>query len=169
MAPSSCGYAAISMISSFFGNPIEEEEIPKHLLYRFGLTPSQFVRKFEKCLPDYSMEIKTMPEEAIVDTILKQLRNGLPVPILYSTVNPFGKLEMHYSVAIGMDKQKTKVLLANPFGYEETLETQDMLEKMAFRNFTDRPLLIRIALWFGTVRRNTVLLIGRRKTNDRSI
>ncbi len=161
--PYSCGYTAISMICTFFGNLIKEEEIPKGFLFKIakGLHPSQFGRILKKYLPNYSMNIITPPEEEIPEIILRQIKKGCPIPILFSTRNDFEKhnIVLHYSVVIGIEKNKTKVSIANPFGYEEVLEIEDLLDRMAYRNFTERPFIIRVALLLGLLKKNTMLKI----------
>lgn len=170
--PYTCGYATIGMISSFLGKQIEEEEIPLGFLFKMmkGLLPSQFIRTFERCLPDYSIELRTAPKEIIVETIFQQLKDGIPGPIIYSTVNDFDKpnLVMHYAIVIGIDERKAKVVLANPFGYEEILELEDFLEKMAYRNYTEKPFAIRLALLLGTLKRNSLFVIKNRGSGSTS-
>lgn len=170
--PYTCGYATISMISSFLGKQMEEEEIPKGFLFKMvkGLLPSQFIRTFERCLPDYSIELRTAPKEVIVETIFQQLKDAIPVPIVYSTVNDFDRpnLVTHYAIVMGIDERKTKVVLANPFGFEEILEIEDFLDKMAYRNYTEKPFKVRIALLLGILKRNMMFVIRKRGSGSTS-
>jgi len=168
--PYTCGYAAISMISSFLGKQIEEEEIPKGFLFKIvkGFIPWQFIKTFERYLPDYLIKLRVAPKKIIVETIFQQLKNGIPVPILYSTVNDFDmpNLVIHYAIVIGIDQRKTKVILANPFGYEKVLEIGDFIDKMAFRNYKKKPLKVWLALLLRMVKRNSMFVIRKRGSDS---
>jgi len=172
LTPHTCGYATLSMISTFLGKPIKENQISKGPFYKIvgGTPPWEFVKIFKQCLPDCLIKLENPPSSIIAETILKQIRAGMPVPIICSTPNDFDKpnLNMHYEVIIGIDKQKTRVILANPFGYEETLKIEDLLDKMAYRNYTKMPLRVRLVLWLGVLRRNNLFIVKKRGEDSAS-
>ena len=161
--PYTCGYASISMISSFLGKPIKEGEIPKGPLFNTvkGLPPWEFVKIFEKCLPDYSVRLKSPDRKKIPEMIFEQIKNDLPVPVIFSTIDDFDKphMNMHYSVITGIDKEKTKVILVNPFGYEETMKMGELLDKMAYNNYPHKPLRVRFVLLLGVLKINNIFII----------
>lgn len=172
LTPHTCGYAALSMVSTFLGKPIKENQIPKGPFYKIvgGTPPWEFVKIFKRCLPDCLIKLENPPSKIIAEIILKQIQAGMPVPIICSTLNDFDKpnLNMHYEIVIGIDKEKTRVILANPFGYEETLKIENLLDKMDYSNYTKMPFRVRLILWLGVLRRNNLFIIKKQGDNNAS-
>ncbi|MCK4714153.1 MAG: hypothetical protein KAT35_01140 [Candidatus Aenigmarchaeota archaeon] len=163
--PLTCGYSAISMLSSFLGKGVREDEIPKGFSFRMikGLAASQFIKGFEHYVQGYSMELVTPERKDISGVILKQLKKGLPVPFLFSTENPLDNDTMypHYSIATGMDTEKKIITFANPFGYEEKLKMQDFLDKLEFKNYENIPFKFRFGLFTGMLKKRSVFIISK--------
>ncbi len=164
--PSSCGFSSIAMVSSYFHQKeISENEIQYSFLYKKieNFLGFDFCNILNKYLPDQSAKLLTPPQGQIVNIFTKQLRNKVPIPIIYSTPNIYksNKIGLHYAVVIGMNQNS--IVLANPFGYEETLDTVCFLEKMAYKNFNNKPLKIKFGIWLKLVRPNSLFYITSNK------
>ncbi len=147
---------------------MEEREIP-HGFFSMNLKallPSQFMKIFRKYVPGYSIEAMNPEEKKIPGIFIRQLKNGIPVPILLSTENVLDMETMyiHYSTVIGIDNKKDTVTLANPFGYEEVIGMERLIGMMSYKNYKERPFKVRLALFLGLVKPNTLFIIEKEST-----
>ena len=163
--PYTCGLSSLGSLVSFLGKRrVEEGELPSGFWAARlkAFLPSRFIGMFRDYVSDYSIELTNPTREEIPGIFSRQLRDGLPVPILYSTRNVLDRerpVYIHYSTVIGIDDRRENVTLANPFGYEEKLRTGDLLDMMEYRNYKDRPVKVRLALLLGVIKRNSVFMI----------
>jgi hypothetical protein len=164
--PFTCGLCSMSLVSTYLGHSIEENEIPPSLLLRLakGFPPADFPTGLRKLLPGYDVELTSLPSEKIPGVLRKQLENGLPVPILFATPNDFKpeNIVIHYSVVTALDPENATVTLSNPFGYLQNLSLKALLEQMAFLNFPRKPFTTRLALFLGALKPNTLFLIQKK-------
>ena len=166
----SCGYATLSMLFSYFGINIAENEIHRLLLFKkFGLFPCFFMRKFRKNLPNYEIEEKIINNNEPGKIIIEQIKKGFPVPFLYYVVfksNP-SLQGLHYSIIIGIDENLTKVEIADPQPDEtdKVISLKELIYKMSFRNISNKnfiTLMENLALYLGIVKKNTIFIINKK-------
>ena len=144
-----CGYSTLSMVTSYLGKKVDEETILREFpLGYLGATPSKVIKAFEKYIADYRMKYLVRSKDSVLNIVDAQLKNGIPIPFLYLTVNDFDKpnLVSHYSIIIGIDKEQGKVVIANPFGYEEIIEVDELLRKMAFKIKGKMPFILKLSI-----------------------
>ncbi len=150
-----CGYSTISMVTSFLGRKVDEEVLLRNFpLGYLGATPAKVIKAFEEYMPEYKMKYRKVSKEKALDIIESKLKAGLPIPFIYLTVNDFNKLLLvsHYSIIIGMDKEKSEFIVANPFGYEEEVSFDELLTKMSFKIKGKMPLILRLSILTGFMR-----------------
>lgn len=99
-----------------------------------------------------------LSEAEFLEQVAVQLRQGLPVPIYFSTLNPWNEpnYDTHYSVIIGLRAQAKTVVIANAYGYLEELPLTDLLSATNFANFRGMPLDFRLGLFFGVINQNNL-------------
>lgn len=133
-----CGYSSLSMVSDFFKNRIGEEDFEKELPIGFwGTTPFMFTKLFRKYFQDYNIKLKFIHKKDLVRKVESKLIQGIPVPFIYLAKNKFRKPEQvgHYSVIIGIDIEKSKLFIADPFeGCEVEMDFEEAFSKLSFSN-----------------------------------
>ena len=162
--PYTCAYASVSMITSFFGSKVHEEtllnEFPPGFL---GATPSKIVKTFNKYLPGFNVRYEIKRKKNLLSFIEAKLKAGIPVPFIYLTEDHFNKphLTSHYSVITGIDTENKKLIIANPFGYEQVTDINEMLKSMAFKIKGPMPFVLKLAIFLKVLRGYMVFNIAR--------
>jgi hypothetical protein len=163
----SCGPTTISMVYSYLVKPISELEIADKMgfsLGRSGMLPAQFSERLESVLMEYEYQVKhqvNISDDIFVEQVYLKLKQGIPVPIYFSTVNQWGKpnYDSHYSVIIGLRPQKHEVVIANAYGFLEEMPISDLLHAVKYENYRNPPFDFRLGLFVGIINRNNMFLI----------
>ncbi len=164
--PYTCAYASISMVISFFGSKAHEEtllnEFPPGYL---GATPAKVIKAFTKYLPGFSVAYKVKRKKNLLQFIELKLKDGIPVPFIYLTQDYFNKpnLTSHYSVITGIDNENNTLIIANPFGYEQSADIDALLKSMAFRIKGPMPFVLKLAVFLRVLRGYMVFDIVKNK------
>jgi hypothetical protein len=92
-----------------------------------------------------------------------QLKSGFPVPIYFATVNDWNSsvLDTHYSAVIGMRPRRREIVVANAYGYRETMTYSHFLGAAEYHNYRSAPLGFRIGVLFGVIDANNMFLMSR--------
>lgn len=163
----SCGPTTISMVHSYLVKPISEQELADKLgfsLGRGGMLPSQFSEGLESVLMEYGYQVEhqvNVSDDAFLEQVYLKLKQGIPVPIFFSTVNQWDKpnYDTHYSVIIGLRPQKHEVVIANAYGFLEEISISDLLKAMKYENYLNSSIDFRLGLFVGVINRNNMFLI----------
>lgn len=163
----SCSPTTISMVYSYLVKPISEQELADKLgfsLGRSGILPDQFSEGLESVLIDYGYQVEhqvNISDDVFLEQVYLKLKQGIPVPIYFSTVNEWDKpnYDTHYSVIIGVRPQKHEVVIANAYGFLEEMPISDLLHAVKYENYHNPPFDFRLGLFVGVINMNNMFLI----------
>jgi hypothetical protein len=163
----SCGPTTISMAYSYLVEPISEQELADKLgfaLGQSGMLPPQFYQALSSALGGNGFQVAhqaNITNTKFLERAYLQLKQGIPVPIYFSTINDWDKpnYDTHYSLIIGMRPQKSEVVIANAYGFLEEMPISELLRAIKYDNFRNAPLDFRLGLFVGLINRNNLFLI----------
>lgn len=155
----SCGYAVIEMFSSLDGKSITEETLYNEYGRVVTSTGKSFCDEMNKQFPEYKTTMhKYLASTELLDKVYDSLSKGIPVPFEWAA--PYnGEWTLHYSLITGMDIPNDEIVIANPYGYYETLSLNDFLERTGFEAYSDMPLYFKLAFAFRIFEKNTIFTV----------
>jgi hypothetical protein len=163
----SCSISTISALRSFYGDPAGEDEIIKENninIDKTGMSPDDMFEYLGKSLSGKKVIMKSyLRDSEVLRLITSQLRDSIPVPVFYSTVDITDKTRFgtHYSTVIGIDFTTCAVTIANVYGYREVLSFNTFLSYLKHHNSSyKRIFMIELAKFLGVIRDNTVYQIN---------
>ena len=152
----SCGYASIEMISTYYGNPVTEDDLDARNGAISTASTDGFIKEINKSIP-----IKTFVKRVYLkhDKMLKEihnsLKNGNPVAIEWAAKYE-NERTLHFSVVSGLDLENDNVTVYNPYGYIENVTTKDFISRTTFNAFKDMPIFLNFGFAFGAFHKNTI-------------
>lgn len=163
----SCGPTTISMAYSYLIKPISEQELAVKLgfpLGQSGMLPKQFYKRPGSAFGEYGFHVEhqaNISNNAFVERTYLQLKQGVPVPIYFSTINDWNKpnYDTHYSLVIGLRPKRGEAVIANAYGFLEEMPISELLGALKFENFQNAPLDFRMGLFFGVINKNNLFII----------
>ncbi len=155
----SCGYAVIEMFSSWDGKSITEETLYNEYGRVVTSTGKSFRDEMNKQFPEYTTTMhKYLSNTELIDKAYNSLSKGIPVPFEWAA--PYnGEWTLHYSLITGMDIPNDEIVIANPYGYYETLSLNDFLDRTGFEAYSEMPLYLKLAFAFGIFEKNTIFTV----------
>lgn len=154
----SCGYAVIEMFSAWNGGDITENSLYEQYGKVVTSTGKSFCNEFNKQFPEYDTKIyKWLKNTELIDKVYGSLQNGVAVPFEWAAKLNDG-WTLHYSLIIGMDIPNDKVMVANPYGYIESISIKEFLDRTSFKAFEHMPFFYQLAFAFGIFEGNTVFI-----------
>ncbi len=164
----SSGYAVISMVSTYLGASVSEDDVMRQFLKREkrNLYPASFLYYLKYNLPDMHLSlINPTNQESFLGIVLEELRQGYPVPILISSTNYLikkKKLTLNYAVIIGFNNKTKDFDLATTFGFYQKMSLKELMEALDHRNLSSRPLLFSITEKLNLYHINNVFRIQKK-------
>ncbi|HWI65096.1 MAG TPA: C39 family peptidase [Symbiobacteriaceae bacterium] len=163
--PYTCGITTISVMASFFG---KQDVTPQALIAKHslggGMTTAQFGELLAQELPGYTVGYRGKGNDSVmIQELHAQLKQGIPVPVFFGAPNPHNQpyYDFHASIVTGLDLAAGQVEIANVYGYQEKLSLVDFLNRMAYRDTKNYPLVQRGVLKFGLMEKNVLYLVHR--------
>lgn len=163
----SCGPATISMVYTYLKVPKNEKQIldENRLTNRnSGMFPTTFEKYLRDSLQGYYVELRNdISDSEIIKTVYSQLKQEIPVPIYFSTVNNWDKpnYDTHYSALIGIDLKKGTITISNAYGFEEEVNVNDFLASLKYDNYKNKPLAFWLATTVGVIKKNNIYVLSR--------
>jgi hypothetical protein len=158
----SCNISTICSVNEFYGETIDEDSFMKKYgikLDMLGMSPEDVNKYFNLSLVNQEVIMETnIKDSEVVNIIINQLRNNIPVPIFYSTIDitNMTRFGTHYSTIIGIDMDKNKVKIANVYGYLEETTIEQLLDQLKHRDkIMETDWWIKLAKGLGIIRNNT--------------
>lgn len=153
----SCGYAIIEMLSSYYGNPITEEELYEKNDHGVSTASTKgFVNEINDCIKATSYRSKEyLNNDELLLTIYRSLQNRNPVAVEWAAKLD-GEWTLHWSVVTGMDANYLYV--NNPYGYYEAVSYEDFIARTTFSAFEKMPLGYSFGFAFGLFSKNTIIV-----------
>ena len=153
----SCGYAIIEMLSSFYGNPVSDEDLySKNKQTVSTSTTSGFVKEINETIQGVSYSSKEyLKNDELLLTINRSLLKEKPVAVEWAAKLD-GEWTLHWSIVTGMDLQH--VFVNNPYGYQEEISYDEFLSRTSFQAFENMNLGYQFGFAFGLFSKNTVIV-----------
>jgi len=133
-----CGYVTAGMILNYFqGANINEDYLLENEPFdEKGITFSKLLEIYKKYLEGYDASLIREDKEGTLQIIKQSLSQNIPFQVLYLTENLMGNKEpvLHYAVLIGYDEEKEIFTLADPYGFNKTIDKDDFFTAISFRN-----------------------------------
>ena len=159
----SCGYACIEMFSAWDGGNLKEEDLYAEYGKVVTSTGEKFSEEMNRRFPEYTTTIrKYMTNTELIDAAYDNLEKGVPVPFEWAA--KYGDTwTLHYSLLIGMDIPNDRIIVANPYGYEEEITVDEFLQRTSFEAYEDMPWFLKMGFAIGIFEKNTIFLTEVRK------
>ena len=152
----SCGYASIEMISSFYDNPVTEDELDARNGAISTASTDGFLKEINKSIPSHSFIKHTYLKH---DTFLKEIHDSLnnnnPVAIEWAAKDN-NEWTLHFSVVSGLDLANDNITIYNPYGYIENVTTKEFIDRTTFNAYKNMPLFLNFGFAFGAFHKNTL-------------
>lgn len=156
----SCGYAVMEMIGLWNGHEITEETLFNEYGKIVTSTGKSFCDEMNKRFPEYKTDMhRYMKNTELIDAVYDSLDKGIPVPFEWAALYN-DEWTLHYSLIIGMDIPNDKVYVANPYGYNEEITTEEFLKRTGFEAYEDMPWFLQMGFAFGIFEKNTIFILS---------
>ena len=152
----SCGYASIEMISTYYENPVTEDDLDARNGSISTASSKGFYKEISKSIPSKSFVERTyLKNDDLLKDIHESLKNNNPVAIEWAA-----KLEdewtLHFSVVSGLHLKNNNVTVYNPYGYIENVTTEEFISRTTFKAYKNMPVFLNFGFAFGAFHKNTV-------------
>ena len=152
----SCGYATIEMISSYYSNPVTEDELDARNGAISTASTNGFLDEINKSIPSKSFVKHTyLKNDQLLKEIYDSLKNNNPVAIEWAAKDN-DEWTLHFSVVSGLDLSNDNVTVYNPYGYIENVTTKEFISRTTFNAYKNMPLFLNFGFAFGAFHKNTI-------------
>ena len=152
----SCGYASIEMISSYYGNPVTEDDLDSRNGAISTSSTNGFLKEINKSIPNKTFTKRTYLKH---DTLLKEIHDSLksnnPVAIEWAAKYE-NEWTLHFSVVSGLDLANDNITIYNPYGYIENINVDEFISRTSFKAYKNIPLFLNFGFAFGAFGKNTI-------------
>ena len=156
----SCGYASIEMISSYYGNPVTEDDLDARNSVVSTASSDGFLKEINKSIPSHSfVEHTYLRHDILLKEIHDSLRKSNPVAIEWAAKYE-SEWTLHFSVVSGLDIASDNVTIYNPYGYIENVSLDAFINRTTFNAYENMPLFLNFGFAFGAFHKNTVFFAG---------
>lgn len=152
----SCGYASIQMISTYYGNPVTEDDLDARNGAISTASTGGFINEINKSIPTKSFVKRTyLKHDKLLKEIHDSLKNNNPVAIEWAAKYE-GEWTLHFSVVSGLDIANDNVTVLNPYGYIENVTMNEFIDRTSFNAYKNIPLFLNFGFAFGAFDKNTI-------------
>ena len=152
----SCGYASIEMISSYYGNPVTEDDLDNRNGAISTSSTNGFLKEINKSIPTKTFVKHTyLKHDVLLKEIQDSLKNNNPVAIEWAAKYE-NEWTLHFSVVSGLDLANDNVTVYNPYGYIENVNIDEFISRTTFKTYKNIPLFLNFGFAFGAFHKNTI-------------
>ena len=153
----SCGYATIEMMSDYYGDKVTEDELSEKNNGNISTSSSLgFLNEINDSIPEKTFIKKSyLRNDDFLAEIHVSLENGNPVAIEWAAKYE-EEWTLHFSLVTGLDLQNDVVTVYNPYGYIETINVAEFINRASFHAYEDMPLFLNFGFAFGAFEKNTI-------------
>ena len=152
----SCGYASIEMISTYYGNPVTEDDLDAKNGAISTSSTGGFLKEINKSIPSKTFNKYTyLKHDQLLKQIHDSLKNDNPVAIEWAAKYE-GEWTLHFSVVSGLDLQNDNITVYNPYGYIENVTIEEFINRTTFKAYEKMPLFLNFGFAFGAFHKNTI-------------
>ena len=155
----SCGYASIEMISSYYGNPVTEDDLDARNKTISTASSGGFLKEINKSIPTKTFVMHTyLKNDVLLKEIHDSLDNNNPVAIEWAAQYE-NEWTLHFSVVSGLDLENDNVTVYNPYGYIENIKVDEFLNRTSFKAYKRIPLFLNFGFAYGAFHKNTIWFV----------
>ena len=153
----SCGYATIEMMSEYYGDKVTEDELSEKNNGSISTSSSLgFLNEINDSIPNKTFTKKSyLRNDDFLTEIHESLENSNPVAIEWAAKYE-EEWTLHFSLVTGLDLKNDIVTIYNPYGYIETINTKEFIDRTTFKAYQDMPLFLNFGFAFGAFEKNTI-------------
>ena len=153
----SCGYATIEMMSEYYGDKVTEDELSEKNNGSISTSSSLgFLNEINDSIPNKTFTKKSyLRNDDFLTEIHESLENSNPVAIEWAAKYE-EEWTLHFSLVTGLDLKNDIVTIYNPYGYIETINTREFIDRTTFKAYEDMPLFLNFGFAFGAFEKNTI-------------
>jgi hypothetical protein len=159
----SCGYACIEMLAKWKGKTsITEEFLLAQNRGEISTSiGSGFLKEMTRQFPEWNItRCVNIPNTEVLEKIYTSLNNGFPIPIEFAAKNTSSQWTLHFGIVTAMDLVNNKIIVQNPYGYEETYSVQDFIRATRYESYKDMEWYFKIGFNMGLFHKNTIYIIA---------
>ena len=153
----SCGYASIEMMSEYYGNKVTEDDLDaKNNGAVSTASTSGFLKEINASIESKDFVKKTyLANDNYLKEIHDALANNNPVAIEWAAKYE-DEWTLHFSVVTSMDLANDQIVIYNPYGYIETIQSEEFISRTTFKAYKNLPLFLNFGFAFGAFDKNTL-------------
>jgi hypothetical protein len=159
----SCGYACIEMLAAWKGKThITEESVSEQNNGEISTSMgSGFLKEMTRQFPEWKItRYVNISNTELLKIIHASLDNGFPVPIEFAAKNTASEWTLHFGIVSAMDLMNNKIVVQNPYGYEESYSIQDFIRAVGYESYEDMEWYFKAGFTMGLFHKNTIYSIA---------
>ena len=151
----SCGYASIEMLSAYYGNRVNEDDLSAKNNGGVSTSSTDGFYKEVNASIDHSFVMQRyLPNDDFLKAVHSALSENYPVAIEWAAQYE-GEWTLHFSIVSCLDIVGDRVSVYNPYGYIENLGIDEFLYRTTFEAYRNMPLFLSFGFAFGAFHKNT--------------
>lgn len=156
----SCGYATIEMISSYYGNKVDEDTLSNKNGGAISTSSSGgFLREINESISSQRFVMKNyLPNDILLKEIHRSLKNNNPVALEWAAKYE-GEWTLHFSVISALDFANDNITVYNPYGLIESISIDEFINRTTFEAYQNMPLFLNFGFAFGAFDKNTIFVV----------
>ena len=153
----SCGYATIEMMSSYYGNKVDEDALSQKNNGAISTASSAgFLKEVNRSISNKEFVKESyLKNDALLKKIYASLSHQNPVAIEWAAKYE-NEWTLHFSLVTALDIASDEVIIYNPYGYIETISLDEFISRTSFNAYTNMPLFLNFGFAFGAFEKNAV-------------
>lgn len=153
----SCGYATIEMISSYYGEKIDEDSLSNKNNGKISTSSSKgFEKEINASIINQHFEMHSyLQHDVMLKEIYVSLKNNNPVAIEWAAKYE-DEWTLHYSVVSALDLVNDNVTIFNPYGYIENITIDEFVSRTSFKAYKNIPGFLNFGFAYGAFDKNAI-------------
>jgi hypothetical protein len=155
----SCGYACIEMLAAWKGKThiTEESLLTQNNGEISTAMGSGFLKEMARQFPEWNItRCVNISNTELLERIHTSLSNGFPVPVEFAAKNTSSQWTLHFGIVTAIDVSNNKIVVQNPYGYEETYSIQNFIRATGYESYKDMEWYFKIGFNMGLFHKNTI-------------
>jgi hypothetical protein len=157
----SCGYACIEMLANWKGKTITEQSLYSQNNGKITTSMgSGFLYEKTRQFPEWkTVRYINITHTELLKGIYVSLGNGFPSPIEFAAKNTSDEWTLHFGIVTAMDFSGNKIIVQNPYGYEETYTIKDFIRATRYECYENMEWYFKAGFNMGLFHKNTIYII----------
>jgi hypothetical protein len=157
-----CGYAVIEMLAKWKGKLITEQSLSSQNNGEISTSMgSGFLKEMNRQFPEWeTTRYVNITNMELIKNIHTSLKNGFPVPIEFAEKNTSSEWTLHFAIVSSMDLGNNKIIVQNPYGYEETYTVDNFIRATRYECYENMEWYFKIGFNMGLFHKNSIYTIS---------